>query len=369
MKDKDPYTILLVEDNPGDQALIEEYLEDQILNPTVVHAGSYKDAYAALTSGENAFDVILLDISLPDKSGEPLIRDVVTQSRNIPLIILTGYTDIAFSIKSLALGVSDYLLKDDLNAVSLYKSIRYNIERHKHALELIDSEKRYSDLFHLSPQPMWVYCLDSLQFLDVNQAAIDHYGYSEEEFLAMTIRDIRLEVDIQTLEQDVQELRVNASRGHSKSVYRHKKKSGELIFVDIRGNVIDYKGKKSEVVLVNDITDRLKYIAAIEEQNNRLRDIAWKQSHEVRAPLARIMGLVNLIDKIEGSNITQDELFKLIMKSAHDLDRVIREITSKTDMVSIDQLHEGDASAATINGKVGSPGSEKVTLAGKSEEY
>src|SRR6202000_1221748 len=96
------------------------------------------------------FDVILLDLPLPDKTGLPLINEVVTLSPGIPVIVLTGYTDIAFSVKSLALGIADYLLKDELTTMMLYKSIIYSTERKKVMLALEESEKKYGDLFHLS---------------------------------------------------------------------------------------------------------------------------------------------------------------------------------------------------------------------------
>ena len=113
-----------------------------------------------------------------------------------PIIILTGYADIDFSIKSISQGILDYLLKDDLNATTLYKSIIYAIERKKTISELKESEKRYSDLFHLSPQPMWVLDPETFRFVQVNKATIELYGYSEEEFLNMTLMDIKQEEDI-----------------------------------------------------------------------------------------------------------------------------------------------------------------------------
>src|SRR5690606_5516483 len=157
-----------------------------------------------------------------------------------------------------------------------------------------ESEKKYSNLFHLSPQPMWVYDLDTYRFLDVNDAAIKHYGYTREEFLAMTIRDIRPPEEIPKMEAAVA-----YSKQHDElfttSVYVHRKKSGERIYVEVKSNIIKFHGRKAEVILAHDISEKLDYIQAIEAQNKKLQDIAWMQSHVVRAPLARIMGLADLI--------------------------------------------------------------------------
>src|SRR5690554_545446 len=120
--------LLVVEDNRGDLLLIEDFLFEKISNPTIQEAKTFKEAKHFLEKGDK-FDAILLDLSLPDKSGEELLDEIVKISKSIPVIVLTGYADIAFGIKSLSLGIADYLLKDELTATSLHKSILYSIER------------------------------------------------------------------------------------------------------------------------------------------------------------------------------------------------------------------------------------------------
>jgi DNA-binding NtrC family response regulator len=71
-------------------------------------------------------EVILLDLSLPDKQREDLIAGILSISENIPVIVITGSVEASFAIHSLSMGVSDYLLKEVLNANTLYKSILYN---------------------------------------------------------------------------------------------------------------------------------------------------------------------------------------------------------------------------------------------------
>ena len=333
-KDNRNYHILVIEDNPGDFMLIQEYLEDNILAPELKHVQSYKEAFDALTDPEiKPFDVILLDLTLPDRSGEPLIHEIISIGVRAPVIVLTGYTDFEFSIRSLAMGISDYILKDDLNSFSLYKSIIYNIERNRTLANLEESEKRYSDLFHLSPIPMWVYDLDTMVFLDVNEAAVKHYGYTQEEFLGMTLRDIRPSEDIPLLEEAVNNVKQGSNLA-AHSYYRHKKKNGDVIIVEIQSNVIEYKGKKAEVVLAVDVTDNLVYINAIEDQNQKLREISWIQSHVVRAPIARLMGLSELILERDNNADQLDKLVGHIVDSANELDTIIRDITTKAQQAN-----------------------------------
>jgi signal transduction histidine kinase len=137
------YRILIIEDNQGDFVLVEELLWEQIMVPDISHAVDYKTA-KELLSQENIFDIILLDLSLPDKTGPVLIEDIVKAGASAAVIVLTGYEDFTFGIKSLALGASDYILKDELTSVLLFKSIVYSCERKKivSALELSEKNSR-----------------------------------------------------------------------------------------------------------------------------------------------------------------------------------------------------------------------------------
>lgn len=251
-KDATPYTLLVIEDNIGDYTIVSEFLEEQMANPHLVQAPTFRQARTFLEKSDHGFQAILLDLSLPDKSGEPLINEITSLAGPVPVIVLTGHTDASFAVKSLSLGVSDYLLKDDLTPTILYKSILYNIERKRAIVSLKQSERRYSDLFQLSPQPMWVHDLATLAVLDVNDAAVRQYGYSKDEWMRMKRNDLWLPEDLQ-VENDG----VPASLAHG--VFRHRRKSGEIIIVDVRSNCIQFNGHQSEVVLAMDITEKTEF--------------------------------------------------------------------------------------------------------------
>ena len=141
MKGKDSrYNVLVVEDNPGDFVLIEDYLEEAKVIQELSKAENFNSAKQILSEADNDIDIILLDLSLPDMAGEPLLREIHLLAKSKPIIILTGYPDMDFAVRSLALGASDYLLKDVLNSTVLHKSILYNIERNKFLVNLRKSE-------------------------------------------------------------------------------------------------------------------------------------------------------------------------------------------------------------------------------------
>lgn len=116
------------------------------------------------------------------------------------------------------------------------------------------SEKKYRQLFEANPYPMWVYDLHSLRFLAVNEAAVHHYGYSKEEFLSMTIKDIRPAEDIPKLLHSIN----HAGEIDRAGIWNHTKKDGTKIKVDIISHKIDFAGRDADLVLAWDVTEKLQ---------------------------------------------------------------------------------------------------------------
>ncbi|MBI3141503.1 MAG: response regulator [Bacteroidetes bacterium] len=323
-KDESAFRILLVEDNPGDMLLVQDYLEEEIATPHFDLAKCYEEAAALLRNPVYGPSAILLDLSLPDLKGETLIRAIMELAGTVPVIILTGYTDYSYANKAISLGAADYLIKDNLNPTTLYKTLIYSIERNKYIAELKQSEQRYANLFHLSPQPMYLYDRNTMAIMAVNRAAVVHYGYPHEQFITMKVTDLRTG----SFEQPGTALASPKHLGVVESTYVHQKSDGAQILVEELMSEMNYNGKPAALVLANDVTERTKYMQAIELQNKALRDIAWTQSHLVRAPLANIMGLADLLDE-EGEHGQQQQLMRHIMQSVNQLDKVIREIVAK----------------------------------------
>ena len=139
------------------------------------------------------------------------------------------------------------------------------------------SEAQYRLLFESNPQAMWVYDLTTLRFLAVNNAAVRHYGYSRAEFLDMTIKDIRPPEDVKLLENYLASENgevVNAGE------WRHRKKDGTIINVEITSNRLTFGGRAAEFVLVHDITERKKAETALRISEDRYRDLV-DNSHEL----------------------------------------------------------------------------------------
>jgi PAS domain S-box-containing protein len=253
IKDPNEYHILVIEDNPGDLLLIEDYLTEQIEKPIIEVAKNFNEASQSLQT-RKTFDIILLDLTLPDKSGRELIMEIIKVSGDIPVIVFTGFGDTEFSVQSISLGISDYLLKDDLNASSLYKSILYCLERKKRVSELKESEKRYSELFHLNPQPIWIFDIETFRFVQVNQAAVELYGYTIDEFNKLTVFDFRTDEENRRLKNFLSENLHNNQTVHRKT--KHFTKSGQMLDVEIQATFIVINNKKYRMVIITDVTEK-----------------------------------------------------------------------------------------------------------------
>ena len=131
-----------------------------------------------------------------------------------------------------------------------------------------ESERRYRMLFDSNPHPMWVYDVQTLRFLAVNEAAIQAYGYSQAEFLSMTIRDIRPVEDLPKLEAEVARTESGLYRS---SEWRHRRKDGTILDVEISRHDLPLEHGHSRLVLALDITDRKRAEAELLASERRLR--------------------------------------------------------------------------------------------------
>ncbi len=133
----------------------------------------------------------------------------------------------------------------------------------------VESQARqYLALFEANPLPMWVYDLDSLAFLAVNDAAVASYGYRRDEFLAMTIADIRPAEDVPALRRNVSA--VSEGMDHA-GTWRHVRKNGETIEVEITSSTLSFEGRRAELVLAQDVTAERTAQRRVVEAEERLR--------------------------------------------------------------------------------------------------
>ena len=159
-----------------------------------------------------------------------------------------------------------------LNMTQLISELAFQkVEQSTLALKVAESEKNYKMLFESNPHPMWVYDLETLNFLEVNEAAISKYGYSREEFQQLTLKDIRPSAEVYKLVDNVkQESDILTFSGE----WKHMNKDGEIFIVEIISHSIKYRNRNSRLVVANDITARKSAEEKIREKDIQFQKLS-----------------------------------------------------------------------------------------------
>ena len=247
--------ILLLEDNPDDAELCIRKLRNVGYHVKVDLARTSREFMAHAQT--NTYDVILSDYRLPDWNGLDAFNWLRASGIRAPFILVTGTLGDELAIECIKSGVNDYVLNETLErlAVAVRRALeedKLRLERDQAEKELQWSEQQYRLLFNANPHPMWVFDRETLSFLTVNDAALRHYGYSLKEFLSMTVREIRPEEDQERFMAAVKNPRHNGPS--DRELWRHRKKDGTVIDVEISSQPISFRGVNAELVLAHDVT-------------------------------------------------------------------------------------------------------------------
>lgn len=201
------------------------------------------------------FDLIITNLgTLKGEEKFETIKRINRKAPKLPVIILCKSHSEIVSMQSAAesVEITDFLIKGEFNEAILKQTIRNVIKNKLSLLKYHTREESQFELFKINPSPMWIYDSETLRFLAVNAAAIKHYGYSENEFLSMTIKDIRPAEDIPALLEDVKKHNPGFS---SSGIWKHIKKDGTVIYAEITSQASVYKNRNARMILVRDRTD------------------------------------------------------------------------------------------------------------------
>jgi diguanylate cyclase (GGDEF)-like protein/PAS domain S-box-containing protein len=261
--------VVVIDDDEDDFILVTDVI-DRIpaMRCEVAWASNWGDGLAQIRDG--AGDIYLVDYLLGAQSGIDLMREAATAGNRAPMILLTGQGNPEVDAAALAAGAADYLVKRDLDPERLSRAMRYALDRARAYQAVEEGEARYRLLFERNPMPLWVYDIETLAFLAVNDAMLDHYGYSREQLLGMTAIDIRPEEERETFDA----YRRSRPRGLIKAgLWRHRRRDSSIIDVEVTSHSLVWEGREARLVLAHDVTERLRAEGAVRERENRLRNV------------------------------------------------------------------------------------------------
>lgn len=242
--------ILLIEDDPGDTRIIKELLKDAIdFNHDLICVENLLDGLKYIE--EKEFDVVLLDLTLPDSAGFETVLRTREKVKNVPIVILTGLDDDNVARKAIQAGVQDFLIKGQIDTNPLIRSIYHAIERHKMtqtieslANALQKNEKRLRKVIDFNADGIIIVDEEGLVCF-VNPAAEKLFGRNKREFIGQffgfpTGKNDKMEIEIIQTE-------------------------GGLLYAEMKISKITWEGKKANLLTLRDITERKKTEEALQK--------------------------------------------------------------------------------------------------------
>ena len=220
-------------------------------------------------------DIILSDFAMPNFDGMRTLAIARELRPDTPFIFVSGMLGEENAIRALQEGAVDYVLKGNL--LHLPAAVERAITEADRRVaqvalerELVESEERHRNLFQSNPHSMWIFDLETLRFLDVNHAAIVKYGYTHDEFLAMTIMEIRPQDEVLRLMERLSGRRTGLNAA---GTWKHRTKSGQLLTAEIASHDIVVKGRPAKLVVAYDVTERQIAARKLEESEVRFRQL------------------------------------------------------------------------------------------------
>lgn len=337
----DNLKILILEDSRDDVDLIERELKRGGIAFTSVVVNRKHEFENALKSFKP--DVILSDHSLPQFNSIEALKLYKERQKELqlwaPFILITGAVSEEFAVQCIKSGADDYILKDRLkklpfSILSALEKTKMESERMKFLHKVMENEALMKEAEHLASFGSW-----NVDLLTGKHKWSDEcyriFGYvpgeiepSREKFLNHVHPDDKNLIKNNTHEA-IRHLTILEGE------FRIIDKNGETRY--LHSKIVVHRNHEQKAVRLMgfnlDITEQRKQTKALEGRNLQLMEIAWVQSHEVRAPLARMMGLINLMQGYQDDEMSLKEVMNNILISANEVDTIIRRIVRKTEEI------------------------------------
>jgi PAS domain S-box-containing protein len=332
-----------------------------------VFAGA--DEAAALSSanlsGNRFLVIILAGVTAMLVVVLVVYRRVAEPVRRLSTVIRSGATDRLASV-AVGTGAREVTgLAEDFD--KLMATIKHE-EADRLATEekVIDSERNYRSLFESHPHPMWLYDVHTLAFLRVNDAAIARYGYSRDEFLAMTIKDIRPPEAVEKFLETVDHPPAFEKSGP----WTHLLKDGSTVQVLVTSHAVSFGEKEARFVLAEDLSEGQRLELELHQSQARAEanaalgrakdEMVSLVSHEMRTPLASIVGFTELLTTRDVTPEQRKEFLSVMLQEGHRLTALIN------DFLDLRRIEGGHMTMSFAPADIGALIKRVVDVFGKS---
>jgi PAS domain S-box-containing protein len=323
----DRIRVLLVEDNPTDKLLVEDELTHAGHGQfSLAHVELLNEALHQLKA--EPFDVVLLDLSLPDSHGFETFVRLHDAAKEVPIVVLSGGADGQLAVQAVQAGAQDYLMKGRLGENVLPRSIRYAIERQRADRNLVESQERYRLLIQRSPDAYLIVCEDKIVF--ANAASLNLFAADRE---ASLLGQSFLEIVAPEFRNIVRE-RIQNALGDGVNLPIEilvTRLDGTVVSVEKNSNLFVHGGKPAVQIVLRDITERKQGEARLrgqeeaERANRAKSEFLSRISHELRTPLHAILGFAQLLE-MDDLNVDDKESVGHIVKAGKHLLGLINEV-------------------------------------------
>jgi len=315
--------IAIIEDDEDDFIIIKDYITD--IEGKKFHIDWIPDYNAALDAIKNkAYHLYFVDYFLGHKTGLDLLQAAAEIKCDEPIILLTGLGNKAIDIKAMETGATDYLVKTDLSTEKLERCIRYSLERTNILRELRTREAKYRNLFENSKDAVFI-TDDQLNFTEVNDAAVDLLGVSENELIGRNLGDFIAEHRLNGKLIALQEPGNEIEEGEIKIINNSNETKDCLI------SLASQKQADEETLLMHGILHDITNIKKAELANLHAEKLAANErlirmlAHEIRNPLNNIILSIDQLLPTQGDDM-QKSYMDIIQRNSLRINNIITEL-------------------------------------------
>ena len=322
MPNQNKYKIAVIEDDEDDYLIIKDYINDIEGKSFVVDW--FQDYNSAIEAIKNKqYHLYFVDYFLGHKTGLDLLDSASELNCDEPIILLTGLGNKAIDIKAMERGATDYLVKNDLSTEKLERCIRYSLERSSFLKELKSREAKYRTLFESSKDAVFI-TDDQLNFSEVNDAAVQLLGYSEDELVGRNLREF---ISEQHLNGRLKPLNEKSSLEDNEiKIINNNNETRECLL-----SLAPQRQADDETFIVHGIIHDITKIKKAEMVNLQAEKLAANErlirmlAHEIRNPLNNIILSIDQLIPLERDEF-QKNFMDIIQRNALRINNIITEL-------------------------------------------